>query len=127
MENMRTMNRRSFLSAILATACAPAIVRADSLMRIVPRDATFLPIPDRHSLNITWDGHGIFSAIENNFWRDDGVNLIFIGNQWEYNMQRALLLQKVMSYVPNQIRASPSPETDSLLFYASRSVPPADD
>ena len=32
------MNRRSFLSTILAAACAPAIVRADSLMRIVPRD-----------------------------------------------------------------------------------------
>lgn len=27
------MNRRSFLSAILATACAPAIVRAESLMK----------------------------------------------------------------------------------------------
>lgn len=27
------MNRRGFLSAILATACAPAIVRAESLMR----------------------------------------------------------------------------------------------
>jgi hypothetical protein len=32
------MNRRSFLTAILATCSAPAIVRADSLMRIVPRD-----------------------------------------------------------------------------------------
>ncbi len=32
------MNRRSFLQSILLTATAPAIVRADSLMRIVPRD-----------------------------------------------------------------------------------------
>ena len=32
------MNRRSFLSGILALSAAPAIVRADSLMRIVPRD-----------------------------------------------------------------------------------------
>lgn len=32
------MNRRGFLGAILAAAAAPAIVRADSLMRIVPRD-----------------------------------------------------------------------------------------
>ena len=33
------MNRRGFLSSILALGAAPAIVRADSLMRIVPREA----------------------------------------------------------------------------------------
>jgi len=32
------MNRRGFLGSILALAAAPAIVRADSLMRIVPRE-----------------------------------------------------------------------------------------
>lgn len=32
------MNRRSFIGSILALASAPAIVRADSLMRIVPLD-----------------------------------------------------------------------------------------
>ncbi len=32
------MNRRSFLSSMLALGAAPAIVRADSLMRIVPRE-----------------------------------------------------------------------------------------
>ena len=33
------MNRRSFLQAILASGCAPAIVKADSLMKIfVPRN-----------------------------------------------------------------------------------------
>lgn len=36
------MNRRSFLSSCLALAAAPAIVRADSLMRIVPRDVEVL-------------------------------------------------------------------------------------
>lgn len=36
------MNRRSFLGSILAAAVAPAIVRADSLMRIVPRSALVL-------------------------------------------------------------------------------------
>lgn len=36
------MNRRSFLGSILAAAVAPAIVRADSLMRIVPRDTLVL-------------------------------------------------------------------------------------
>lgn len=37
------MNRRGFLGSILALGAAPAIVRADSLMRIVPRDALVLP------------------------------------------------------------------------------------
>lgn len=36
------MNRRGFLTGILAAACAPAIVRADSLMRIVPREAAIV-------------------------------------------------------------------------------------
>lgn len=36
------MNRRSFLGSIIAAAAAPAIVRADSLMRVVPRDALLL-------------------------------------------------------------------------------------
>lgn len=38
------MNRRSFLATILTSAVAPAIVRADSLMRIVPRDALMLGV-----------------------------------------------------------------------------------
>ena len=40
------MNRRSFLGSILAAAVAPAIVRADSLMRIVPRDTLVLGAGD---------------------------------------------------------------------------------
>ena len=36
------MNRRSFIGSILALSAAPAIVRADSLMRIVPRDTTII-------------------------------------------------------------------------------------
>ena len=32
------MNRRGFIGSILALGVAPAIVRADSLMRVVPRD-----------------------------------------------------------------------------------------
>lgn len=35
--------RRGFLGSILALGVAPAIVRADSLMRIVPRDTVVLP------------------------------------------------------------------------------------
>lgn len=38
------MNRRGFLGSILAAAAAPAIVRAESLMRIiVPSDEIILP------------------------------------------------------------------------------------
>lgn len=36
------MNRRGFLGSILALGAAPAIVRADSLMRVVPRETTIL-------------------------------------------------------------------------------------
>lgn len=36
------MNRRGFLGSILALGAAPAIVRADSLMRIIPRDIGIL-------------------------------------------------------------------------------------
>lgn len=38
------MNRRGFLGSILAAAVAPAIVRADSLMRIVPRETLFMNV-----------------------------------------------------------------------------------
>jgi hypothetical protein len=34
--------RRGFLGSILALGVAPAIVRADSLMRIVPRETTII-------------------------------------------------------------------------------------
>ena len=36
------MNRRGFLGSILALGAAPAIVRADSLMRIVPRGTSLV-------------------------------------------------------------------------------------
>jgi hypothetical protein len=36
------MQRRSFLGSILALAAAPAIVRADSLMRVIPRETSLL-------------------------------------------------------------------------------------
>lgn len=39
------MNRRGFLGSILALGAAPAIVRADSLMRIVPLETGVLPMP----------------------------------------------------------------------------------
>lgn len=39
------MNRRGFLQTIIATATAPAIVRADSLMRVIPQETT-LYVPE---------------------------------------------------------------------------------
>ena len=39
------MNRRGFLSGIIAACAAPAIVRADSLMRVVPNQ-TIAILPD---------------------------------------------------------------------------------
>lgn len=36
------MNRRGFLGSILTACVAPAIVRADSLMRVVPREVLVL-------------------------------------------------------------------------------------
>lgn len=39
------MNRRGFLGSILAACAAPAIVRADALMRVVPVDTVlFFPV-----------------------------------------------------------------------------------
>ncbi len=42
------MNRRGFLGSILAAAVAPAIVRADSLMRIVPMETEVLVPYEQH-------------------------------------------------------------------------------
>lgn len=52
------MNRRGLIGSVLALCAAPAIVRADSLMRVVARDTTILvpplfglhPYPVEHSL-----------------------------------------------------------------------------
>lgn len=41
------MNRRGFLGACLAACAAPAIVRADSLMRIIPKETVIIiPLPN---------------------------------------------------------------------------------
>lgn len=45
------VNRRSFLAGCLTLGVAPMIVRADSLMRIIPRDTTLiLPPADAYFL-----------------------------------------------------------------------------
>ena len=38
------MDRRGFLSSVIALAAAPAIVRADSLMRVVPVNTLVAPV-----------------------------------------------------------------------------------
>lgn len=45
--------RRTFLGSILALGAAPAIVRADALMRVVPRETTLLDDPWLGWIN--WD------------------------------------------------------------------------
>ena len=42
------MNRRDFLGPMLAACAAPAIVRADSLMRIVPTETWIAGLPPPH-------------------------------------------------------------------------------
>jgi hypothetical protein len=55
------MNRRGFIGSILALGAAPAIVRADSLMRIIPRETslpygTSVPITEASFPPILWPG-----------------------------------------------------------------------
>lgn len=73
------MNRRGFLlgaGGILASFAAPAIVRADSLMRILPRETLVLAEDRMLDDIITWDaaGHeGDFGVIELFTRRPDGT------------------------------------------------------
>lgn len=57
------MNRRNFLAAMLAACAAPAIVRADSLMRIaVPRQELTLPKFGEKSMH--FDGVGDYLEVD---------------------------------------------------------------
>lgn len=47
-------SRRSFLASILALGAAPAIVRADALMRVVPRETTLLLADDVRFSSVPW-------------------------------------------------------------------------
>ena len=47
------MNRRGFLTSCLALCAAPAIVRADSLMRIVPRETGILRAVDEIAADLS--------------------------------------------------------------------------
>lgn len=49
------MDRRGFLGAILAAGCAPAIVRAESLMRTFVRHDSGILMPEIGWYKMTWD------------------------------------------------------------------------
>jgi hypothetical protein len=55
------MNRRGFLQSILIAAAAPAIVRADRLMRIIPQETTLF-VPNSEPVLLVADR--IFSATD---------------------------------------------------------------
>lgn len=61
--------RRSFLGLILALGAAPAIVRADALMRVVPRETTLFNAADW----INWDPAADHSLTRIALCTSDGV------------------------------------------------------
>lgn len=52
------MNRRGFLTSILALSAAPAIVRADSLMRIVPKETIVIGVDYGAADSTVFTGYG---------------------------------------------------------------------
>jgi hypothetical protein len=58
------VNRRGFLGAILVAAVAPAIVRADSLMRIVPLDTLVVTENIEGSNGLFWGQLGRFDGLK---------------------------------------------------------------
>ena len=74
------MNRRSFLGAILAAGAAPAIVRADSLMRVVVR-------PDSGLITYGWVEVSQSIIIDSDWRYAEGDPVIFIPND-EYLIGR---------------------------------------
>lgn len=61
--------RRSFLGSILALGAAPAIVRADALMRVVPVGTTVLQLADFTWSAVDFDRDTIKAIL---VYRDDG-------------------------------------------------------
>lgn len=81
------MNRRGFLSGILALGAAPAIVRADSLMRIVPIDM---------GVELEWmPGWAMWnsSVVLNEHWmvmaQQTGARMALIREMVRYNVLRS--------------------------------------
>ena len=83
------MNRRGFLGSILALGAAPAIVRADSLMRIIPRGLIvpplvinmLPPIVRKRELYVVTDIHGGTASLDG--WNGAGsLSLKEIRRNW---------------------------------------------
>ena len=65
--------RRGFLGSILALGAAPAIVRADSLMRIVPRETRVLTFLSSPSETLT---HGQVAYLHGMFYYSQPSGLL---------------------------------------------------
>jgi hypothetical protein len=65
MESLRSenMNRRSFLQSILAVGMAPAVVRAESLMKMVRRESGLI-VPDAMPLYMRETAFNLIEAVE---------------------------------------------------------------
>ena len=72
------MNRRGFLQTCLALAAAPAIVRADSLMRIVPRELSLI-LPGVVEIDPSLGaGYGLINSIRISYTNDIKLDAIFV-------------------------------------------------
>jgi len=69
--------RRSFLGSILALGAAPAIVRADALMRVVPVGTTVLNAADVTFGAVDFDRDTIKAVL---VYRDDGLKRVIYGD-----------------------------------------------
>ena len=93
------LNRRGFIGSILALGAAPAIVRADSLMRVVARDTSVSRLP----LDLIMD----FSGGEYSMAAQCGARIALIK---EMVLKEAFTLKAVMFDSP-EWRAGVSNET----------------
>lgn len=89
-------SRRWFLRGLVATAVAPAIVRADSLMRIVPREVAFVIVPGPHWVDpVLYNIGSLLSA-------QDGDYVVYRGGPWgdkRYRIQRPPVRPGVRSMI----------------------------
>lgn len=82
------MNRRSFMNSILALSMAPAIVRADSLMRIIPKDTILLSESSVESIILEE------SAVKSGLW--PGIDAYFALSYNESEQEWAKAIVKKM-------------------------------
>lgn len=83
------MNRRGFLGSILAACAAPAIVRADSLMRLVPTETLVLSV--RPVLDVESIGSLVRKTVAYDIgWDWDIVRLDVIGAVGEQIVQKTV-------------------------------------